>query len=130
MGLSAYYKTWYLQELREVPSPFPPTWNTPTWEYGDSREVKGFFRQDQSKETLIAAAQDVRTLGRFACHSSENLLPGDVLRSVELGVFIRLEGDALETPKQATVQVKTFAAYVTSRTTEEQAARRFAGIGD
>jgi len=128
--LENYYKTWYLQALVEVASVLPPPWNVPLWEYGDGREIKGFFRQDQSTEALIAASQGVQTMGRFACHPSESLKHGDVLRSEELGVFIRLEGDPLQSPKLATTQVKTLAAVVTSRTVEEQAAIKEAGYNN
>ena len=121
MGLSRYCKKWWLQGYTFEPSPFPPPWDFPVRVYGDSREVQGMSRQDQSTETLIAASQGIQTMGRFACHPSENLKHGDVLRSEEMGVFIRLEGDALQAPEFATTQVKTFAAVVTSRTIEEHA---------
>ena len=127
MAISSYYKKWYLQGLVEVPSQFPPPWDAPTWEFGDGREVQGMFRQDQSTETLIAASQGIQTMGRFACHPSENLKHGDVLRSEELGVFIRLEGDALQAPEFATTQVKTFAAVIVSREIEQAKAIKDAG---
>jgi len=120
--LEQQYKSWYLQELREVPSVFPPPWDTPTWEFGDGREVQGMFRQDQSTETLIAASSGVQTMGRFATSPNENLYHGAVLRSEELQVFIRLEGDPLTAPSFASTQVQTWAAVVTSRTVEEQLA--------
>ena len=117
------YKTWFLQDFTEAPSIAPPPWDTPLWESADSREVKGFFRQDQSEESLVAATQGINTRGRFACHPSENIKHGDVLRSAEMNIFIRLEGDSLITSEFAGAQVKIFAARVTSRVTEEQAAQ-------
>jgi len=115
VGLSDYYKKWHLQELVEVPSTFPPPWDAPSWKFCDGREVMGLFRQDQSKETLIAAAQEVNTRGRFACslYENEDLRHGVVLRCDD--VFIRLEGDAMTAPASANVQFKTFVAVVTSR---------------
>ena len=130
MSLEAYYKTWHLQGFKEVPSSFPPPFNQPTREYGDMRDVQGMFNQDQSTEARIASAQGINTRGRFACLPSANLLPGDVLRSEELGIFIRLEGDPLVAPEFALTQVKTYAAYATSRSDEELAARRLAGLDD
>jgi len=123
----ARFKTWYLQGFTLEPSPFPAPWDAPVPIYGDKREIRGFLRQDQSSEVLIAAGQGIDTRGRFAVHPSANLSHGDVLRSEELGVFIRIEGDPLETLGQSTVQVKTFMAVVTSRSVEEQAALKFAG---
>jgi len=119
MGLNSYYKKWYLQEFVEIPSVFPPPWDAPSWELGDGRAVMGLFRQDQSAEVLIAAAQGIETRGRFMCSPSENLKHGNVLRSGEMGVFIKLEGDPLQAPAQAMVQVKSFVATVTSRASEE-----------
>jgi len=117
-----YYKTWQLQGLAFVPSPYPPPWDEPTPVYGDIGEVQGFFRQDQSKEALIAATKGIATWGRFACDPLANLQPGDVLRSEE-DVFIRLVGDPLVSPPFAAVQVKTYAAYITSRPTAESTAK-------
>jgi len=128
MALSNYYKKWHLQELVEVPSIFPPPWDTPTWEFGDGREVQGFFRQDQSTETLIAASSGVQTMGRFATSPNENLYHGAVLRSEELGVFLRLEGDKISSPEFATTQISTWMATVTSRTIEEQKALKDEGL--
>ena len=127
MGLSAYYKTWFLQGLVETPSIFPPPWNQSTWEMADLRPVQGMFRQDQSTETLIAAASGIDTRGRFAVSPQANLKHGDVLRSEELGVFMRLEGDPLTAPSFASTQVQTWATVVTSRSVEEQAALKFSG---
>jgi hypothetical protein len=129
MGLSKYYKPWEMWELAEVPSEFPPPWDNPTFELQATRKLQGLFKQDQSAETMIAAAQGIDTRGRFACKPSENLKHGDVLRSEELGVFIRLEGDPLTAPSFASTQVQTWAAVVTSRTVEEQTALKFAGTG-
>ena len=124
----ARFVPWYLQAIIYVPSPWPPPWNQSIPEFGDSRIVKGMFRQDQSKETLIAAAQGTVTRGRFATAINENLKPGDVLRD-ENRVFIRLASESLDASVNAAVQIKTYQAYETERGKEEHEARQLAGAG-
>jgi hypothetical protein len=126
--LENYYKPFYLQELRGFSTGFQPPFEK-EFIFGDGKEIKGMFKQSQSTEQLIASASGIKTHGRFACSPAENLLSGDVLRNNE-GLFIRIVGDPLVAPEQSTVQVKTYEAYITDRTSEERVARQFAGISD
>ena len=122
------FKTWELWTWVELPSPWPPPWNAEAWgEYRPSRNVQGFFRQDQSKETIIAAAQGTRTIGRFCVMIAENIPFGALLFDSEEGKYIRLEGDPLKAPPGATTQIKTYLASVTSRTQEELTEQRLRG---
>jgi len=128
--MNEYYIDWWLQQLVKVPSVFPPPWDTPTWELGDGRIVRGCFRQRNSQLEMIAAGREAMTIGEFICDISENLQSGDVLRGEEMQVFLKIEGDPKQAPPQADEQIKYFPAHVTSRSVEEQTALKFAGIGE
>ena len=122
MDISRYYEAWYLQELIERPTGLPPPWDTEKV-YGDSTRIEGRFLLTQSTEQLIAAAQDIATRGRFACHPSEDLVNGYILRRESDSTFIRLVSDPLVAPTQAVSQIKTYEAVVADRASIELAAQ-------
>ena len=127
MNPSKYYKTWYLQGFTQIQTDFPPPFDV-MQDYGDVRAVQAMFNQDQSAEVRIAGAQGIRTGGVLLTGIDEKLISGDVLRSEELGVFVRIVGDPKKPPPQARAQLKTFDAYVSDRSTEEAAARQLRGL--
>ena len=126
----ARYKTWYLQALIEIPSPFPPPWDFPSFEMGNYRAVQGRFVQTRSQLETVAAGIQPVTIGDFRCHPSEKLQDGDTLLSEENRVFIVLEGEPFIADKNATSQFKYFAARVTSRFVEAAKMEQYSGMGD
>jgi len=110
-----FYEKFYKRELVEVPSPFPPPWDIPSWEDGDGTEIDGVYLIEDSTEVRIAAAQGVRTRGRFCCHPGVSLQNGDTVRRVSDNVFIRLTGDPKRSPAKAKAQIQTFEAEIISR---------------
>jgi len=111
MALESYYESFYLQELVKVPSSIGEV-----FEYQDGEKVMGLFKQSQSTETAIASSQGIATHGRFA--TGADLKSGAFLRRAKDSVYIKLIGDTLESPAQATTQVKTWESRVTSRAEE------------
>ena len=100
MALEDYYEHFFVQKLEEQPSPYPTPW-TPPQVYVDDREIQGMFKQQQSSEVNVAAAQGISSVGRFACSSSELFPSGTVLRRVRDGQYIRLIGTPMTAPPQA-----------------------------
>ena len=115
MALESYYEPFYVQELVEKTSDFPPPWNETLSVLQDGKGIMGIFKQEQSGRTMIAEAQGVATVGRFACCSSEILEDSTVLRRVKDNVYIVIKGTPLTSPPQASTSVSTWTAQTTNR---------------
>ena len=113
--MKRYYEKFFIQGLVELPSQFPPPWDSPSWIPGDKEEIDGLYLIEDSTEVRIAAAQGVRTRGRFCCHPGVSLQNGDTVRRVSDNVFIRLTGDPKRSPAKAKAQIQTFEAEIISR---------------
>ena len=117
---------WIPQVLTEIPNPWPG-W-PPTWEFSDGDPIQGAFEQDQSNVALQADAFRIDTRGVFIPFKDSILTSGTVLRNPKSGIYIRIVGDELEVPMMSTLQIKSYKAYVSSRTIEEQEAKEMAGV--
>jgi len=115
MALESYYEPFFVQKLVEKESPFPPPWDAPISVLEDGEGIVGIFKQQQSGSALIAAAQGVATVGRFACDSSLKLEPNTIVRRVSDGTFFRLIGTPLTSPLQADTQVSTWVSQTINR---------------
>ena len=122
--LNSYYQIYYLQGLASVPPTWPPGWGPDeNWEWGDAREVKGLFVQNQSNEVQVAGTTGIIEVGRFGCHPSEDLREFDVIRA-EDGVLFRLRSIPFVAPAKAISQVKTFVCEKIGREEAENRHRK------
>jgi hypothetical protein len=119
MSVESYYEPFYVQELKESPSPAA---DVQLYEYHDGVEVMGLFKQKQSGEMPIADTLGIETRGRFA--ANVDIISGSILRRARDGVLIKLVGDPLVSPPQALTQIKTWESYVTSRAIEQAIERQ------
>jgi len=113
--MRSYYEKFFIQGLVEIPSQFPPPWDFPTFEWGDMEEFEGLYIQDTSTEMMIAAAQGIKARGRFVTAPSVPISDGTNVRRVSDNAFIRIIGEAKQSPKKAKVQIKTFEAELMTR---------------
>jgi hypothetical protein len=109
-----YFETHYLQERTRQPSGFPFP-NDFIYVFGDGMIVEGRFVQSQSDEMMIASAQGIKTRGKFVVSPAMPIHDGDVVRRERDGVFLRIIGDAVQSPEQAESQIKSFTAEITDR---------------
>ena len=113
--MKRYYEKFFIQGLVEVPSKFPPPWDLPSFEWGDKEEFEGLYIQDTSTEMMIAASQGIKARGRFATAPNIPVSDGINVRRVSDNAFIRIIGEAKQSPKKAKTQVKTFEAELMTR---------------
>jgi hypothetical protein len=114
MAMHDYYVKFYVQEFIKKPTGFPPPFDF-EYIYADGVDIYGLFVQDSSSEMLIAGAQGLRTRGRFATCPNVPLRDGEIVRRESDNVFIRIIGDAKQSPEQAESQIKLFTAEITER---------------
>jgi hypothetical protein len=114
MSVESYYEPFFVQELKELPSPGA---DVQLYEYQDGTEVMGLFKQKQSGEVPIADTLGIETRGKFA--AGVEIISGSILRRAKDGVLIKVIGDPLVSPPQALTQIRTWDSYVTSRAIEQ-----------
>ena len=114
MAMSRYYERFYIQESISVPTGFPPPGDV-TFTLGDGADFMGVYIPDSSTEMLVAGAQGFRTRGRFVTAPNVPLRDNTVVRRASDSVFIRIIGDAKQSPEQAVSQVKVFTAEIRER---------------
>jgi hypothetical protein len=114
MAMHDYYKKFYMQEYVKVPSGFPPPGDF-DYVLSDGTDIYGVFIQDSSSEMLVAGAQGLNTRGRFATRPNVPLRDGEIIRRESDNVFIRIIGDAKQSPEQAESQIKLFTGEIIER---------------
>ena len=130
--LYKFLKTWHLQELitAQIPNPFwppaPPPF-TEHAEFGDAKEIQGFHTVAQGD---LSNQQFQAGRGIFTALKSQSLKLNDVLRSKELGLYIKLIDEPIQAPEHSPTQIEKWPYQVVSRSDEELVARRLAGIND
>jgi len=115
MALTDYYEPFFVQELVEKPSPFPPPFDKPIPVPTDGDGIMGMFKQSQSTEAMIASAKGIATFGKFACDPSIKLESGTIVRRVRDGAYMKVIGTPLTSPPQASTQVSTWESYIINR---------------
>jgi len=114
IGFEKYFEDFYVQEFKDVDSPFPGDWdNKPHKVWGDGVKVRGEFFGSRSGEQGVAGSRDVKTEGEFTTHPTTAVSTGTVLRRASDGLFIRLTGDPKESVSFAISQIKVFDSVVT-----------------
>jgi len=122
-------KIWYKQALvtTQIPNPFsppqPPPFTTHT-EFGDADKIMGYHIPAQNNLDNQMFQGD---RGRFECDRDAPLQLNDVLRSDELGVYIRLITEPLKSQDFNVVQLARWGYQVISRTEAELDAAQIAG---
>jgi len=128
MAREDYFEPFYLQEFIEKPSPFPPPFDEPIFEFGDGKPIVGQFVQNQSKEVQQAATIDMKTVGRFTCGRDIEIETGSTLRRVSDSSYFRLTALPKIGQQRAITQVQAWVAIETDRGTEERTERAVRGL--
>lgn len=109
MVIDRYGELFYIQEFVLKTSEHPPPWDVEDMRV-DGAEIRGLFLQGQSGEVSSAAADVLRTRGRFVTTPSAPVQTQMTLRRASDSKLFRLVGEAVHAPEKAFVGLKVYAA--------------------
>jgi len=124
--MDRYNKPYFIQEFVEMPSPFPPPWDAPIWQYADGEGIIGALKQDKTTEARIADAQGIVVGGLFVTGSKID--HGAILRRVEDNAYFKATGEPQEGKPITLSDMNVYSIRLTSRSDEESAEKAVRGL--